>query len=64
MFRAKRPLHLRHSDIDDIADTGVSYERGRRETAEVHTSGAKRAEMARGGKVKRAGHRLVGGVGE
>ena len=29
MFGAKRPLYLRHSDIDETADTGVSDERGR-----------------------------------
>ena len=45
MFRAKRSLYLRQmSDIDETADTGVSDERGRKKTAEVHTSGAKRAE--------------------
>ena len=33
------------------------------QTAELHTSGAKRAETRRGGdKVMRAGHRLGGGV--
>ena len=45
MFRAKRPLHLRHLDIDETADG--SDERGRK-TAELHTSGAKRAETLRG----------------
>ena len=50
MFRAKRPLYLRHmSDIDKTAGTGVSGERGRRKTAELHTSGGKRAETWRGG---------------
>ena len=49
MFRAKRPLYLRHmSDIDETAETGVSDERGRN-TAELHTNGAKRAETRRGG---------------
>ena len=62
MFRAKQPLHLRHSDLDETADTGVSEERGRRKTAELHTSGAKRAET-RGGEVVRADHRLGSRVG-
>ena len=47
MFGAKRPLYLRHSDIDETADTGVSDERRRRKKAELHTSGAKRAETWR-----------------
>ena len=37
------------SDIDETAETGVSNERGRRKTAELHTSGAKRAETWRVG---------------
>ena len=48
--------------MDETADTGVSDERGRKKTAELHTSGAKRAESWRRG-VMRAGHRLGGGVG-
>ena len=46
MFRAKRPLHLRHtSDTNETAEgTGDPDERARRKTAELHTSGAKRAE--------------------
>ena len=32
------------SDIDETAETDVSEWRGRRGTAELHTSGAKRAE--------------------
>ena len=44
MFSAKRPLYLRRmSDIHVTAEKGVS-ERGRRKTAELHTSGAKRAD--------------------
>ena len=49
MFRVKRSLYLRHSDTDETADTAVSDERGTRKTAELHTSGAKRAETWRGG---------------
>ena len=37
------------SDIDETANTGVSEQRGRRKTAELHTSGAKRGETWRGG---------------
>ena len=45
MFRATRPLYLRHvSDMHEAAEKGVSDERGRRKTAELHTSGAKHAE--------------------
>ena len=36
-------------DIYETADTGVSDERGRRKTAELHTSGAKRGETLRWG---------------
>ena len=48
LFRAKRPLYLRHSRIDKTADsyTHVSDQRGTK-TAEIHTSGAKRAETWR-----------------
>ena len=43
MFRAK--LYISDiSDIDEKADKGVSGQRGRRKTAELHTSGATRAE--------------------
>ena len=53
------------SDIDETAETGVSDHRRRRKTAELHTSGAIRAEAwGGGGKEARAGHRLGGGVGE
>ena len=41
MFRAKRPLDLRHFRQDETAEMDVSDERGRRKTAELHTSGAK-----------------------
>ena len=37
------------SDMDETAETGVSDERGRRKTAELNTSDAKRAETWRGG---------------
>ena len=40
------------SDIDETAETGVSDDRGRRKTAELHTSGAKRAEQLGEGGVK------------
>ena len=50
MFRAKRPLYLRHaSDTDETAETGVFDKRGRRKAAELHTSDAKRAETWREG---------------
>ena len=49
MFRAKRPLYLWHSDMNETANTGVSEERGRMKTAKLHTSGAKRAETWWGG---------------
>ena len=39
--------YVRHTD--ERAETGVSEERGRRKTAELHTSGAKRAEPCRRG---------------
>ena len=47
-FRAKRPSYLRHSDIDETAETGASDEQGGRKTAELHTSGTNRAETRRG----------------
>ena len=43
VFRAKQPLYLLHSDMDETADTSVSDER-RKKAAELHKSGAKRAE--------------------
>ena len=49
MFKAKRPLYFRHFRLDETAETDVSDQRGRRKTAELHTSGAKRAETWRGG---------------
>ena len=48
MFRAKRPLYFRHFRLDEKAETDVSDKRGRRNTAELRTSGAKRAETWRG----------------
>ena len=52
MLRAKRPSYLLHFRLDGAAETGVSDQRGRRKTAELDTSGAKRAESWQGG-VKR-----------
>ena len=50
MFKEKRPLYLRHmSDIHEAAEKGVSDERERGKTAELYTSGAKRAETWREG---------------
>ena len=46
MFRAKRSLYPQHQ-TDESAETSVSDQRGRK-TAELHTSGAKRAETWRG----------------
>ena len=60
MFRAKRPLYLRYFRLDETAETCISDQRVRRNTAELQTSGAKRAETWRGG---RASHRLGGSVG-
>ena len=48
MFRTKRSLYLRHFRLDETAETDVSDQRGKRKTAELHTSGAKRAETWRG----------------
>ena len=44
MLTAKRPILFRHLRLDETAATDVSDERGRRKTAELHTSGANRAE--------------------
>ena len=49
MFTAKRPLSFRHFRLDEMAETDVSDQRGRRKTAEIHTSGAKQIETWRGG---------------
>ena len=49
IFRAKGPLYLRHFSLDDTAETDASDQRGRRKTAKLHTSGAKRDETWRGG---------------
>ena len=48
MFMAKQPTYFRLFRIDETAETDVSDQRGRRKTAELHTSGAKRAETWRG----------------
>ena len=37
------------SRLDEIAEKGVSDQRGRRKTAELDTNGAKRAEARQGG---------------
>ena len=49
MFRAKRTLIFRYFRLDETAEKDVSDQGGRRKTAELHTSGAKRAETWRGG---------------
>ena len=49
MFRAQRSSYFRHFGLDETAETDVSDQRGRKKTAELHTSGAKRAETWRGG---------------
>ena len=50
MSRAKRPLYLQRFRLDEAAETDVPEQRGKRKTAELHTSGAKRAETWREGK--------------
>ena len=50
MFKEKRPLYLRHmSDIHEAAEKGVSDERERGKTAELHTSGANELKLGEGG---------------
>ena len=49
MFKAKRTLYFRHFRPDEATETSVSDQRGRKKTAELHTSGAKRAETWQGG---------------
>ena len=49
MFTAERPLYFRYFRLDETAQTDVSDYRGRRKTAELRTSGAKRTETWRGG---------------
>ena len=49
IFTAKRTLYFRHFRLDEAAETGASDQRGRRKTAELNTSGAKRAETWQGG---------------
>ena len=41
-------LYIPTFQTDETAETDVSDQRGRRKTAELHTSGAKRAEPWRG----------------
>ena len=64
MFMAKRTLFFWLFRLNEAVATDDSDQRWRRKTAELHTSGAERAELGKGGKVVRAGHRLGGGVGE
>ena len=47
MFREKRSLYFRHFRLN-TAETDVSDQRGRKKTAELHTSGAQRAEVGEG----------------
>ena len=49
MFRAERPVYLGHLSLDETAETDVSDRRGRRKTAELHTSRTQRAETWGGG---------------
>ena len=49
MFTSKRFLYFRYFRLDEAAAIGVYYQRGRRKTAELDTSGAKRAETWQGG---------------
>ena len=44
-------LYIPTFQTDETAETDVSDQRGRRKTAELHTSGAKRAETWRGGEI-------------
>ena len=48
MFTGKRTFCFRHFRLDEAAETGVSDHRRRRKTAELHTSGAKRAKTWQG----------------
>ena len=52
MFTEKRAVYSRHFRLDEAAETDVSDQRGSRKTAEIQTSGAKRADTWRGGGVK------------
>ena len=47
MLTSKRIFYFRHFRLDKTATTGVDDQRGRRKTAELDTSGAKRAEIWR-----------------
>ena len=44
MFRAKITLYFRHFRLDQAVEMDVSDQRGRRKTADFHTSGARRSE--------------------
>ena len=48
LFTAKRTLYFRKFRLNETAETDVSDQRARRKTAELHTSGTKRAETWRG----------------
>ena len=49
MFSEKQILYIRHFTLDERAETDVSDQRGRENTAELHASLAKRSETWRGG---------------
>ena len=48
MFTSKRILYFRNFRLQETAAMGMSDQRGRRKTAELDTSGAKRAEYWHG----------------
>ena len=48
MFTSKRILYFRNFRLQETAAMGMSDQRGRRKTAELDTSGAKRAEAWQG----------------
>ena len=49
IFSEKRLLYIRHFTLDERAETNVSDQRGRENTAELLASLAKRSETSRGG---------------
>ena len=49
MLTSKRTLYFRYFRLDETAAPGVPDQRGRRKTAELDTSGAKRAATWQGG---------------
>ena len=49
MFTGIRTLHFRHFRVGEAAETGVLDQREKRKTAELDTSGDKRAETWQGG---------------